>query len=98
MNRRSFLSSLLGAAVASSIRWLPLPAAPKLVAAPATLNEILKKYYLPAMVEQLNARAVLVRHFDKHRELATTPILVVDLDHQEHLDLHRAALRSDPRA
>ena len=25
MNRRSFLSSLLGAAVASCVRWLPMP-------------------------------------------------------------------------
>jgi hypothetical protein len=35
MNRRSFLSSLLGAAVAASTRWLPMPAAPVVEMLPA---------------------------------------------------------------
>jgi hypothetical protein len=30
MNRRTFFSSLIGAALAASTRWLPMPSAPKI--------------------------------------------------------------------
>lgn len=40
MNRRGFLRAALAGIVGACVRWLPMPAAPTLVAEPMTLLEL----------------------------------------------------------